>query len=368
MLIISKDALRQSVEAASGGLCTVIYSRKGQPLFLRAVPKFRVQDLHANLGSGVHPAFIVGNREVSEIWVGMYPGFVSDGEILSVPGRPPSTLSYNAAIEMARATGPGVHHLTAAEWAAVAFYSVHSVGGGVEPVSGPDAYGRDGHRFGRRVDGKAPGDTSSTSFCLGGSGPLNWRHDLSPWGIADLVQGWSAALTLVTGLVLRNGEINIIPKNDAALPSSDLSPSSSAWKAIMPNGTLVNPGTTGTLKFDIPPSATYSNDGSGGARGYSYLRTENRTPPFEPSIDGDYTINEFQNTQRDPSSLAIPSLLYQLMLVSDIPTNNMQINGRLLIRPYGFRIAKRGWRGLGGLDISTNTTSSFVTRVAYVPI
>lgn len=368
MLIISRDALRQSVEAASGGLCTVIYSRKGQPLFLRAVPKFRVETLHPNLGSGVHPAFIVGNREVSEIWVGMYPGFVSNGEILSVPGRPPSTLSYNAAIEMARATGPGVHHLTAAEWAAVALYSIHSVGGGVDPVYGPDPYGQslgNPAQFGRRVDGKAPGDTSSMSFCLGGSGPLNWRHDLSPWGIADLVVGISPG-TLVTGLALRNGEINIIPNNDAALANTDLSPSSPAWQAIMPNGTLVNPGTTGTLKFDIPPSANYS--GNNQNLGVPYLRTQRITPPFNEDADTDYAAGAFVSLARDPTNLQVPNLLYQLLLFPHITVTQNELRGRVLVRPYGFRVPGRGWEGLAGLFLNTLGSFHRPTRIAYVPL
>lgn len=153
MLFSVKDALRQQVEAASGGLATVVYTKKGQPVFMRVVPKFTFE-------SAVHPAFLVGDREVSEIWVGMFPGYASNEEIISYPGLPPSSITPNNAVAMARAMGPGFHVITAAEWAAVALYSVHVVGEGSDPVYGPDPYGMslDGSgAFGREWIVKPPG-------------------------------------------------------------------------------------------------------------------------------------------------------------------------------------------------------------------
>ena len=37
--IITKDSLRSSVEAATGGLCTVLYDDAGHPSFMRRIPK-----------------------------------------------------------------------------------------------------------------------------------------------------------------------------------------------------------------------------------------------------------------------------------------------------------------------------------------
>ncbi|MBU3812275.1 MAG: hypothetical protein H9893_11545, partial [Candidatus Niameybacter stercoravium] len=51
------------------------------------------------------------------------------------------------------------------------------------------------------------------------------------------------------GLRVKEGEIQIIPNNNAATGIVH-SPESSLWKAIMPDGTLVEPGTPGTLKYD----------------------------------------------------------------------------------------------------------------------
>ena len=51
------------------------------------------------------------------------------------------------------------------------------------------------------------------------------------------------------GLRLNVGEINIIPDNNAAVTGADHSASSPLWRAIMPDGTLVAPGTAGTLRY-----------------------------------------------------------------------------------------------------------------------
>ena len=56
---------------------------------------------------------------------------------------------------------------------------------------------------------------------------------------------------------LVDGEIQIIPDNNSA-GNVDESPTSTLWRAIMPDGALVAPGTAGTLKYD----ATNAN-GSG---------------------------------------------------------------------------------------------------------
>ena len=48
-----------------------------------------------------------------------------------------------------------------------------------------------------------------------------------------------------------NGEIQIIPDNNAAVTGTDQTATSTLWNAIMPDGTLVAPGTAGTLKWDF---------------------------------------------------------------------------------------------------------------------
>ena len=57
----------KSVEAASGGLQTVIYTAKGQPSFMNIIEKFDLSAIDPTL-SGTHPAFIINGVEVSGFW------------------------------------------------------------------------------------------------------------------------------------------------------------------------------------------------------------------------------------------------------------------------------------------------------------
>ena len=79
-----------------------------------------------------------------------------------------------------------------------------------------------------------------------GSGPKNWFHNDDFSGIADLngnVCEW------VGGLRLNNGEIQVIPDNNAA-QAVDQGANSALWKAISQTGAMVAPGTDGALKFN----------------------------------------------------------------------------------------------------------------------
>jgi hypothetical protein len=94
-----------------------------------------------------------------------------------------------------------------------------------------------------------PGTGSGTARTLTGSGPLAWRHDLSPYGIADLVGNvWE----WVGGYRLVDGEIQIIANNDAALDrdGSAHNATTGDWQAVLEDGSLVAPGTALTLKWD----------------------------------------------------------------------------------------------------------------------
>ena len=58
---------------------------------------------------------------------------------------------------------------------------------------------------------------------------------------------------------LVDGEIQIIPYGNAMKNDCNMGASSTEWKAIMPDGSLVNPGTTGTLKYDVISGAIKVN-------------------------------------------------------------------------------------------------------------
>lgn len=250
------DTLRKSVEAASGGRNTVLYTAKGQPCYMAVIPKFTLESIDASLGTGTHPAFIVGGVEKSQIFIGQHIGVSRNGEMLSLPGVDPiNSITLDAAVSLVRANGPGWHLMSNVEWAALAQWCWKN---GFQP-RGNTQHGRSGDLLtenGVRSDGLTVtgANQGSQGRTLTGSGPLSWRHDNTPFGIADLngnVWEWSP------GMRLNNGEIHIIGNNNAALSAADFGVSSAEWKAVDgATGALVAPGTAGTVKYASANSGT----------------------------------------------------------------------------------------------------------------
>ena len=266
--ILIKDSLRQSVEAASGGEQTVLYTAKGQPTFMNIVKKFDLSSIDSAL-SGTHPAFIVNGTEKDAIYIGTYPGVRKNGELLSLPNQDPSnSLSYDTFREAARACGNGFHMMTNAEWAAVALRSYKA---GTQPY-GNTYYGQsaeDATMVGRRVDGKAAGTVPAANQVDGvdyntrtftGSGPASWRDNWKYNGISDLSGNINQ---FCSGVRLFGSELQIIENNDAALLAIDMTSGSTSWKAIdATTGNLITPNGTGTtsnsVKFSTGSIADYS--------------------------------------------------------------------------------------------------------------
>jgi len=337
------DALRQAVEAASGGRNTVLYDAKGYPSIMVVIPKFNLQDIDPSLGTGVHPAFIVNGVEKSEIFIGKYQAIVHDGVALSLPGQDPVVdVTFNQALQYCAAKGPGWHLMANAEWAAIALWCWKN---GFQP-RGNNNYGRDHsmtYETGRRVDRKAPGDTSGTPRTLTGSGPASWYHDNTFFGIADLngnIREW------VGGMRLVNGEIQILPNNDAADNTKDQSANSTLWKAILASdGSLVTPGTTGTCKYD-----------SVGTPGQGTTSTQLDDVIDYETGDTNYTSNIFQSLAAD-TGITPPAILKQLLLFPIASTGLG--DGRILMRNSGELFPVRGgnWAsgsnaGVFALDLS----------------
>jgi sulfatase modifying factor 1 len=248
------DTLRKSVEAASQGKNTVLYTAKNQPCYMAVIPKFTVQSIDASLGTGTHPAFIVNGVEKDALYIGQHLGVSRNAELLSLPGvDPANSLNHDAFVSLARANGTGWHVMSNVEWAAVALWAWKN---GFQP-RGNTNFGNSSDvttEYGVRGDGIAPGTASGNARTQTGSGPASWRHDNTPFGIADLcgnVWEWTP------GLRLNAGEINIISNNNAALNATDFAAGSAAWKAIDgATGALVAPGTAGTVKLFGAASGT----------------------------------------------------------------------------------------------------------------
>jgi hypothetical protein len=217
------------------------------------VPKFTIESIDPAMGSGTHPAFIVGGVEKSQIFIGQHIGVSRNGEMLSLPGVDPiNSITHDAAVSLVRANGAGWHLMTNVEWAAIGQWCWKN---GFQP-RGNTNFGRSSDlttEVGVRSDGLAIGAVGDART-LTGSGPMSWRHDNTPFGIADLngnVWEWSP------GMRVNNGEIQIIENNNAALITADLSATSAEWKAVDgATGALVAPGSAGTVKYASANSGT----------------------------------------------------------------------------------------------------------------
>ncbi|HCB3685656.1 hypothetical protein [Klebsiella pneumoniae] len=256
--ILIKDALRQSVEAASGGLQTVLYTAKGQPSFMNIIEKFDMSVIDPAL-SGTHPAFIINGVEVSRILIGTYTASLINGELLSLPNRQSSTPTLAAAVTAARAGGDGFHVMTNAEWSAI---QMQCYALGFNP-KGNNYYGRDATdstQYGRRVDGASATDgiISGTPVIYTGSGPVSFRHNNAYNGISD-VNGNYNLLTPDVRLCGATGELHIFANNNAAAKGANLSATSTDWKAINAvTGELMDLSYTGTPGVDFVSNLTNS--------------------------------------------------------------------------------------------------------------
>lgn len=256
------DTLRKSVEGASNGKNTVLYTAKGQPCYMYVLQRADLAAAATALGLANHPAFTVGGVLKSELLIAQHLGASLNGEMVSQPGqRPANTITHDAAISLARANGAGWHLMTNVEWGALAHWCKLN---GFLPRGNTD-YGRSSDVATERgvddVTGRlALAAGTATTWTRTGSGPASWRHDNTPFGIADLngnVWEWAP------GMRLNNGEIQILADNDAAAwngtTGADLSATSAAWKAIDgATGALVAPGSVGTVTYAATGTGNYA--------------------------------------------------------------------------------------------------------------
>lgn len=255
--ILIKDTLRASIEAASGGAQTVLYTAKGQPTFMNIIPKFNTSDVLTG-ATGVHPAFIVNGVEKSEIYIGTYEGVIRNGELLSLPNVTPTNATYTDYFAAAIANGAGHHMMTNAEWAAVALRSYKD---GTLP-EGNRWYGASTIQptsdTGRRVDGLNPlgAITTGDPRILSGSGAVSFRHNKKYNGISDLVGNGK---DMLQGARLVSGELQIIANNDSATVVNAAS-ESGLWKAIdARTGDLITPNGSGTTPYAVRFTANQSS-------------------------------------------------------------------------------------------------------------
>ncbi len=244
------DDFRLSVEALSGGSNTVKLDDIGMPSVMFVLPKYLSSQLNNTLGATVHPAWKLNNVEKDKVYISKYQNIIVNSRAYSLPMQDPAhTINWDNALAACRAKGEYWGLTPMALWGAIALWCKTN---GTMP-RGNNNYGADigyPHERGVEVanDGATPPKTQRTAT---GSGPNSWNHNNAPDGIADLngnVSEWCAGFRVVAG------EIQVIPDADCMLSTCDMSASSTHWKAILQDGTLVAPGEANTLKYDYVAS------------------------------------------------------------------------------------------------------------------
>lgn len=340
----------------------VKYDENGNPSIFVKFPKMKSSDLDASLPDHTHPAFIINGVEQDYILIGKYKatsltGSGSDGKTLySLPNMPPAhSRSADAFLTQLRAFGGGVSGMTVADrgfllllaqkngWNpggnsdyghcykdATRYELAKNVSVGdkrgfrgwlyecikahttsvelypdiaplywkkIKQIGGTEAYA-DMHDSGQ----------NNLILTLNGSGPLDWYLDGTPASVCDIVGN---QLEQDYGYRIVGNELQIMENNNAASPDADLSASSAAWKAILPNKsddgyTLVAPGTAGTLHW------TWAN---------SKITLDTVAPEY----DGQYRGTDFKSLGVNSANLPyIPHIVRELGL---FPTSGSTMRG-----------------------------------------
>lgn len=284
------DDLKLSIEALSGGKNTVLFDDLGMPSVMVPFPKLKMSDLIAGGSENIHPAFSVDGVEKSVIYVSKYQNIVLNERGYSLPMRDPrASLNFDQAVAYCRNKGKGWSLTPYSLWSAIALWCRKN---GTMP-RGNNNYGAD-HAYGHEKGVPTYYESGKIARCATGSGPNTWNHNWMPDGIADLngnVWEWCA------GMRLMNGEIQIIPYANCMAADASMGASSTLWKAIAADGTLVEPGTAGTLKYNY-------------VSGHIQLTSGDITP--EDAWRGD----TYQNMTLD-SALTVPEIAKALLIYPD---------------------------------------------------
>ncbi len=318
-----------SLEAATGGKNTLIRDDLGYPSVMVKIPKFLISEVIDGGPATVHPAFIIDGVEKEYIYISKYLNDVEYDRAYSLPGRVPKNyITYDQAVEYCNNKGSNWHLMTNAEWAAIALWCKKNA---TKP-RGNNNSGKDINNALER--GVLAGD--STLRTLTGSGPNSWNHNWEPEGITDLngnVNEW------VSGFRIKKGEIQVIENNNAAINGTDVSSSSALWKGILQDGSLVTPGTTGTLKFDgsTAGDATQTDHYISSTSIFNTVVNNPNYTGADTDVNYAHTYNAFGSITA-ANGVTIPTILKTLAIAPDGTT----YNERLYVRNYGERLPLRG--------------------------
>lgn len=254
----------QGAVAVFGANNKVIFDDTGMPSIMYGLPKMKYSDIITGGTDEVLPFWVVDGEEKNTIWVSKFLNIVENDRAYSLAGKlPRAYITFDQALAACRKKGSGWHLNQTGIFGAINLLSQKL---GTVP-HGNTNYGKDYYKpYEKGI--QPQGEANRT---LTGSGEPTWYHNHDMSGIADICGNlweWTG------GMRLMDGEIQIIPYGNSMKIDCDMSANSTLWKAIMPDGTLVEPGTAGTLKVDgtgatnftprINTSVNYQTTGEGG--------------------------------------------------------------------------------------------------------
>ena len=305
-------------------------------------PKMKSSDLVSGLPEHTHPAFIINGIEKDYILLGKYKAGengVSNGALLSLPNiMPARSLGADQCLTRMKKAGTGITGMTCADYGFIKLLAqkegwvpkgnsywgqshkdgtawetgkaltvgtvrayngylytcliAHTTSAELKPDIAP-TYWQKGKLIGGISQDNAVDAAHQTGYrTLNGTGPLDWFLGSDPANLCDIV---GSSLEQQYGYRIYDCELQILENNNAADPDADISASSAAWKAILPNTsddgyTLVAPGTTGTLHWNWTGSAiqldTQCDDLTIGPKGQNFktLTAHATRLPYVPSI------------------------------------------------------------------------------------
>ena len=331
------DDFKLAVESISGGKNTVILDDIGKPSVVVPFAKQKYSDLITGGTQETLPCFIVDGVEKDVVYISKFQNIVKNDRAYSLPLKDPRVyITFDEALRVCRNKGNGWHLLTGGMWQAVALWCKKN---NTIP-HGNNNYGcASENSFEKGVPTYK--DENGTRVCrtATGSGPATWNHDYTDSGISDLngnVWEWTADFRL------KEGELQIIPYGNAMKLSCNMGAASTEWKAIMPDGTLVNPGTAGTLKYDnsVAGDATKTSHAISGPVILSTTREK-------PMYTGNDTENDYTYVGCQPimegltakSGVNVPQILKAYGL---FPVDNSLNGDGFWVRNYGERLPLRG--------------------------
>lgn len=286
----SENDLREfklSVEIISGGTNTVLVDDWGIPSVMVRLPMLTNRHLLKDGSDTIHPAFLVRGQSQKALYVSKFQNILIGGRGYSLPLKDPACgVTFDMASDACRSKGDGWHLLSFALRAALVLWTWKN---GFLPRG--NSNGGCNYYYQNEKGIPTAGGRVAT-----GSGPVTWTHNKNWNGIYDLtgnVNEWNAGLRLV------DGEIQIIPDGNCALPECDMSEDSCEWRAILPDGSLAEPGSRDSLKYDCRNGKILIT-----------TRIDRNTEKICNCSFGDIQYEE---------GLKIPEILYSLILCPEIP-------------------------------------------------